>query len=190
VTTPYASPLRFTRTDAERRDPFRSWRRSDRAFFASGACHILASLFVQLHQHEGFVAEYLQPRDGALGSHMYATDGIWAFDFDGWTPKCEMLTVIARDYRRSNPAWDFDLIPVEGPVENHCAQLDLRSPQNFPHLPWARAYAYVGTFSADPPLTGDDKIPTCPACGAGPEGSDDCALCRALADTDTEDSDG
>lgn len=34
------------------------------------------------------------------------------------------------------------------------------------------------------------EIPTCPACGAGPEGSDDCALCRALADTDTEDSDG
>lgn len=34
------------------------------------------------------------------------------------------------------------------------------------------------------------EIRTCPACGAGPEGSDDCALCQALADTDTEDSDG
>jgi hypothetical protein len=104
VTTPYTSPLRFTRTDAERRDPFRSWRRSDRAFFASGACHILASLFVQLHHHQGFVAEYLQPRGGDPGSHMYATDGTWAFDFDGWTPKHEMLMVIAREYRSIYPS--------------------------------------------------------------------------------------
>jgi hypothetical protein len=126
MATPYTSPRQFTRTDEERRDPFRNWRRSDRAFFASGACHILASLFVQLHQHEGFIAEYLQPRGGVRGSHMYATDGTWVFDFDGWTPRSELLEVIPRDYRSTDPAWDFDLISVEGPIEDHCSRLRLR----------------------------------------------------------------
>jgi|GEM_PF-5547268 len=34
------------RTPEERRNTFKSWERDDRAFFASGACHILADLFV------------------------------------------------------------------------------------------------------------------------------------------------
>ena len=37
--------------------------------------------------------------------------------------------------------------------------------------------------------TTGQSIPTCPVCGAGPEGSDDCELCRALANTE-EESDG
>lgn len=44
----YKPSYLFDRTDEEKIDQFKSWARDDQAFFASGACHILAELFVQL----------------------------------------------------------------------------------------------------------------------------------------------
>jgi hypothetical protein len=41
----YKTSLLFDRTLRKRKDPFLSWQREDRAFFASGACHVLATLF-------------------------------------------------------------------------------------------------------------------------------------------------
>jgi hypothetical protein len=52
----------FDRTDEEKRNIFKSWARDDQSFFASGACHILAELFVQLHRHENFKMVHSQMR--------------------------------------------------------------------------------------------------------------------------------
>ena len=68
----YKPSYLFDRTPEEKRDMFKSWARSDQAFFASGACHILADLFVQLHQHEGYKMVHIKPAESFTGNHVYA----------------------------------------------------------------------------------------------------------------------
>lgn len=148
---PYTPTIHYTRTDSERRDPFLSWVRDDRAFFASGACHILASLFVQMHQHEGFRMEFLRPLHGMRGSHVYATDGTWAFDFDGWTPTKLLLASTSTAYRDAYPGWEYELTVINEPLDKFCAQNNHRPPQNFFHLPWERTYKYIESFSKSAP---------------------------------------
>jgi hypothetical protein len=41
----YQPGIVFKRTPEERADIFLAWKRDDKAFFAAGACHILAFLF-------------------------------------------------------------------------------------------------------------------------------------------------
>ena len=147
----YTSPLHFARTETERRDPFASWVREDRPFFASGASHILADLFIQLHRHEGFRAEYILPRWGKPGSHVYATNDIWCFDFDGWTRREELLTTVMRDHLAVDLDWECDVVRVVQPLEAFCATYGHRPPHSFPYLPWKRAYEYIGRFPLGPP---------------------------------------
>ncbi|HLZ14942.1 MAG TPA: hypothetical protein VKQ34_03020, partial [Candidatus Saccharimonadales bacterium] len=88
--TGYEPGLRYMRTDAEYRDPFLAWKRSDKAFFASGACHILAHMFLSLHFDEGFKLIYIRPKGKHPGNHLYASNDTWAFDFNGWTREAEL----------------------------------------------------------------------------------------------------
>lgn len=81
----YESGIHLTRTPHERRDQLASWRRSDRAFFASGACHILAYEMLRHLPAMQFYIETIRPRHGIAGTHAYVTDGEWAFDFNGWS---------------------------------------------------------------------------------------------------------
>jgi len=83
----------FRRTPAERADQELSWRRGDQAFFAAGACHILAFAFQHLHPDAGFSVIGLRKIGEAWVSHAYVSDGRWAFDHDGWTPEEELLAV-------------------------------------------------------------------------------------------------
>jgi hypothetical protein len=39
----------YRRTDLERRDQQVSWERPDKAFFAAGACHVLAWACLEVH---------------------------------------------------------------------------------------------------------------------------------------------
>lgn len=146
----YVPTLSYTRTDAERRDPFLSWKRSDEHFFASGACHILAFLFVQLHQHENFRAVLLRPKEGAPGTHVFATDGTWAFDFNGWTSEAELLRATRLSYETAYPGWDFDVVTISDSIEEFARQHNHRTPQNFAFLPWERAYTFIGRFDSSP----------------------------------------
>ncbi len=145
------STLPFTRSPEERRDPFLSWQRDDSAFFASGACHVLAFLFVQIHQHEGFRIEFLRPRNHDAGTHVFASDGDWCFDFNGWSLRNEFLEVNEHDYRSAYAGWSYDLIVVNEAIETFCLSNGLRTPQNFFHMPWVRAYHYIARFPPKPP---------------------------------------
>ncbi len=148
----YEPALRHTRTHAERADVLLAWERDDRAFFAAGACHILAHQFVSLHLGEGYEIVHIQPRGTMTGSHMYATNGEWAFDFNGWTRETELLDVHAEAYRTVDPDWDYDrIVLTEGLPEFLKHTNDFRPPEYFPELPWRRAHAYIHQFDRHPP---------------------------------------
>lgn len=159
TTTRYTPTLEHARTDEERRDPFLSWSRDDEAFFAAGACHILAFLFVQLHQHEGFEAVLLRPQGGAPGTHVFASDGRWAFDFNGWVRQEKLLKVTTAAYRAEWPNWRHDLVPLGPCIDQFCRQYAHRSPQCFAYLPWERAYRYLQRFPTSPPAAGRTRRP-------------------------------
>lgn len=135
--------IAFVRTDAERADEALSWARDDQRFFAAGACHILAFRFVE--RHPGFWPTLIRPRPADLpGNHVYATDGTRAFDFNGWSTAADLVRVNVAACSAQYPGWDHELIGLGGrTLEECCATYHHRRPDQFAHLPWARADAYL-----------------------------------------------
>jgi hypothetical protein len=146
----YKPSLLFERTAGELRDPFVSWARGDQAFFASGACHILAEMFRQLHYDEGFYLVHIKPAHGFTGNHVYATDGHWAFDHNGWTEESELLVITEEAYRKKYPGWTYERIVMNEDFEAYCKKNHHRLPWQFAYLPWERAYNYIQQFAPGP----------------------------------------
>lgn len=149
----YVSGLKYMRSPEESRDVFLAWKRPDKAFFASGACHILAHMFLSLHYGEQYQLIYIKPKQKNYpGNHMYASDGKWAFDFNGWTLEEELLEVTKKEFGDKYKGWDYTRIVIkEGLPEYLKHSNHLRGPEYFPQLPWERAYKYVKRFSYTPP---------------------------------------
>lgn len=149
----YEPGLAFFRTEAENRDPFLAWQRDDKAFFASGACHILAHVFLSLHIGEGYDLIFVEPIGKHPGNHLYASNGTWAFDFQGWTREAELLEATRKAYGAAYPGWDCQRIVIaEGlPAYIASGRHNLRSPEYFPYPPWERAYNYIKQFPPQPP---------------------------------------
>ena len=150
----YKPSLHFDRTPEQKRDMFISWARDDQSFFAAGACHILADLFVQLHQHEGFKMVYIKPADGLPGNHVYASNGEWAFDHNGWTKEADLLKATEEAYQQRYPGWGYTKHTVDS-LEDFCKTHNHRLPWQFAHLPWERAYTYIQQFGESPPGSED-----------------------------------
>jgi hypothetical protein len=74
-----------------KRDPQRRWSLPDRIFFAHGACHILAGVYLDDPPLAGFYAERIITGDGFAGSHIFVTDGVLAFDFHGYSSRARLL---------------------------------------------------------------------------------------------------
>ena len=152
----YKPSLLFDRTSEERRDPFLSWEREDQAFFAAGACHILTDMFIQLHQNENFAMIYIKPGKGHTGNHVYASNGNWAFDHNGWTREEELLAATEKAYKERYSGWNYERIvikPTIDALETFCKANNHRLPWQFAHLPWERAYHYIKQFPDTPPLS-------------------------------------
>ena len=143
----------YPRSDAQRRDPFLHWQMEDRAFFASGACHILAHIFLSLHLGEGYELIYIKPREPHPGNHLYASNGEWAFDFQGWTREAELLEMTRKVYGAALPGWDCERIVIKEGLPAHIAsgRHNLRPPEYFPYPPWERSYKYIKQFPPRPP---------------------------------------
>jgi hypothetical protein len=139
------------RTEEERRDQVPSWKRTDAAFFAAGACHVLAFRFLARHAGEMFAGIYLRPRNGLPGSHTYVSDGTWAFDFNGWTLEEVLLSESAADTRRRWPGWDFDRIVVEKSLDQFCVSWQHRLPSEYAGDVIRRADGYLDRLGAHPP---------------------------------------
>ena len=147
----YKPSYLFDRTPEQKRDIFLSWNRDDQSFFASGACHILASLFAQLHEHEGFYIVHIKPAKGYTGNHVYASNGTWAFDHNGWTLEKELLETTQKAFHSRYPKWNYERIVVKVTLEEFCRNTNHRQPWQYAHLPWERAYNYIAKFSPTPP---------------------------------------
>ena len=147
----YQPGIIYERTPEEYKDPFLAWQREDKAFFAAGACHILALMFLSLHLNEDFALIHIKPTHHKKGHHMYASDGTWAFDFNGWTLEEELLKAYEAAYKESYPDWEYERIEVKNDLPTYLLKNNHRPPEYFPYLPWERAYKYIKQFEPDPP---------------------------------------
>ncbi len=150
----YEPGVIYLRTQKEMRDPFVAWQRPDREFFAAGACHILAHMFLSLHHGEDYQLACIKPKGRLPGNHMYASNGTWAFDFNGWTLEEELLEVSAASWDQAYPGWQYERSIIKEGLPAYIAsgKHNLRAPEYFPYLPWERAYEYIKQFSKEPPV--------------------------------------
>lgn len=147
------SGLKYRCTPEELRDVFLSWARDDKAFFAAGACHILAHMFLSLHGGQGFELIYIKPTNGLPGNHIYVSNGTHAFDFNGWSIEEELIRVHKEAYTHENPEWDYDRIIIKEGLVKYLKHSDhLRPPEYYPELPWNRARNYIKQFPDSPEI--------------------------------------
>ncbi len=150
----YKPSYLFDRTDDEKRDIFKSWARDDQAFFASGGCHILAEMFVNLYKHENYKMIHIKPSGGFPGNHVYASNGEWAFDHNGWTKESELLKVTEHAFKERYPDWSYERLVIEptlSSLEDFCKKNNHRLPWQYAYLPWERANNYITKFDSTPP---------------------------------------
>lgn len=141
------------RTHAERQDQYLAWARADEAFFAAGACHILAFRFLCHHAGDRHHAVLLHPTGDLPGSHVYVSDGVWAFDFNGWTLESLLLATSTAECNRRWPAWGFEPIEVREDLDAFCERWSHRPPADFPFDVTKRADRYLERFPPVPPLS-------------------------------------
>jgi hypothetical protein len=147
----YKPGLLFERTLKERKDPFLFWNREDQAFFASGACHILAEMFRQLHYGENYSVVFIKPKNDLPGTRVYVTNGIWAFDHNGWTLEKELKRVTKAAYSEKYLAWSCEYVVVKDDLETFSRNNNHRQPWQYAYLPWERAHNYIKQFPNSPP---------------------------------------
>jgi hypothetical protein len=119
-------------------------RRGDQAFFAVGACHILAWEFVARHPSYRMVG--LRKVGEQDPSHVIATHGTWAFDHDGWTLEAELLAETAA----YEPSTAWELLPITTDLATFCANHRHRAPEYFHQDPRTRARAYIDRVPSSP----------------------------------------
>ncbi|TDC88872.1 hypothetical protein E1161_22665 [Saccharopolyspora aridisoli] len=128
-----------------------SWQRPDKAFFAAGACHILAFAFLETYPETGFFPVGLWSDVSKNPHHVYVIDGTWAFDHDGWTPHTELLatTHAAEPHTRYQPH------RIEPDLDLLCERYHHRARHQFALDPWQRALRYLDLF---PPPHTDRRV--------------------------------
>ena len=143
VRSPEAA-IRYRRTPEELARPELSWARADRAFFAAGACHILAYCARRRWPSRQLEMVYLRPADGHGGHHVWASNGKIAFDFNGWCVEAKLIHANEEACRAQASSWRYSLerIPCAD-VEAAFRSRRLRVPSEFPGDVLARAEAYI-----------------------------------------------
>ena len=142
----YEPSRRYARTAAERSDPLLSWQRPDKAFFAAGACHILAWAFLLRYPTLGFFPVGLRWPGRPVVFHVFATNGTTAFDHDGWTPEVEVISVTLADEAPFDPGRAIERVRLDRDLQRVCTEHNMRSPSDFAFDPWQRAFAYLDGF--------------------------------------------
>ncbi|MDQ0316133.1 hypothetical protein [Amorphus orientalis] len=126
----------------------------DRVFFACGACHILAYAFLEQHGEKGWQAVWIKPAAGHTGNHIFATDGVRAFDYHGVCDRGRLLSHYWRRARLHHPGWDATLetldaeILIAGPASRQIDGLWLRGPSEYFQDALPRARAFLDRFPA------------------------------------------
>jgi hypothetical protein len=126
-----------------------SWHRPDRPFFAAGACHILAGVFLKAYAGSDFRPFLIAPEPGFRGSHVFVADARFVFDYHGYSQRDRYLLHHGEKMRRFFSGWRGRLIelfcsPLE---EDFCREYRHRSPAGYLHDPLPRALTYLRRFS-------------------------------------------
>jgi hypothetical protein len=133
----------YRRTPEQRADQRLAWERSDEAFFAAGACHILAFTFVATYPDAGYEIYALRSVGGEYPWHVYVSDGTWAFDFAGYTREEEVLAV-----SRSQSGGEVERLHIADDLTTFCENNDHRVPSKYWADPVPRAREYLARFDA------------------------------------------
>jgi hypothetical protein len=135
-------------------DPLRNWNRSDRAFFAAGACHILAHCFLERFPDAGFSPILLLPRDGFRGSHVFVSDGITAFDYHGFSDENRLVASMVGKLRRRFPGWQGEMFSISNSLTGRefCERYSHRMLHQYLHDPLPRAEAFLARLLVKHPL--------------------------------------
>jgi len=132
----------FRRTQAERDDQHLSWARSDRAFFAAGACHILAWSIREMYAERELAIGSIRRVGAEQVFHTYATWDRWTFDHSGW----HRFPAIVE----ANEAYDggpLESVRIEDDLTAFCARHHHRMPEQYWANPSSRARGYITQFS-------------------------------------------
>ena len=140
------------RSEAAKCDPVQSWNRPERAFFAAGACHILADAFLRRFSASSFRAVLIHPHNAGRGSHVFVSDGNTVFDYHGFSSHAHFIRFYFRHLQRRFPGWQADLIPLSDPPASaeFCRRYQHREPSQFLRDPMARAEAFLSHLLAKP----------------------------------------
>jgi len=136
------------RSDEAKRDLVKSWNRPDRPFFAAGACHILAGVFLRSSLKSGFQALFIEPETGFRGGHVLVSNGETVFDYQGYSKQEDFLAHFFLKIRRHFPRWQGVVHRLEdSPMEEpFCREYQYRRPDQYLHDPIPRALAYLQRF--------------------------------------------
>jgi len=131
-----------------------SWHRPDRAFFAAGACHILADVFLRRFEGRGFAAKLILPAPGLRGTHVFVSDGTTAFDYHGVSLESRLLESFFRKIARRFPGWQGNIVPICGsPADaEFCGQYNHRMPHQYLHDPVPRAERFLDRLLVKTPV--------------------------------------
>ena len=130
-------------------------------FFAAGACHILAYVFLERYPDAGFKPIWMKPGKGFIGNHIIVTDGEAAFDYHGWSTLPALVAHAKAKAGRWWPGWNAELIELPADVlvsEQKSRTYDglwLREPTQYLHDALARAHAFLARFRG-PTARGSD----------------------------------
>lgn len=138
----------YRRTQAERDDQLLSWQRTDRAFFAAGACHILAWTCRALYPSRSIGITAVRAQDEDQVFHAFATWNDWAFDHSGWH-SADALVAANQDF----VGYPLVRVDITTDLAGFCRQHYHRLPHEYHHDPRPRAREYVRRF--DPPWSRD-----------------------------------
>lgn len=123
------------------------WKQSDRIFFGFGACHILAGVFLSTQKANGWYGEWIKPNIGFSGNHIYATNGLFAFDFHGYSLRRQLTEKYWKGQKKLQFDWDATIEKVDFPLLD-TAELNKRNhlgPDQYYGDPIRRAKRFIAT---------------------------------------------
>ncbi|MBU2712018.1 hypothetical protein [Zooshikella harenae] len=131
-----------------KKHPKKRWNQPDRTFFGFGACHILASVYLEKFTDKGFYALRIMPKAGFYGNHIFVTDGIVAFDFHGYSLKSQLIAHFWKGWAERNPGWEACIEVVDFPLLETASlnQRKMLGPNQYLHSPIERAEKFLNRF--------------------------------------------
>jgi len=134
----------FRRTPIERSDQRVAWQRTEEAFFAAGACHVLAWVCRDSYPQQQIELAAVRFTGTQQVIHTFATWSGWAYDHSGWNPEPELL-----DVNEAFEGHPLERVAITTSLSDFCEEHSHRMPDQYWSDPLPRACDYVTRH--DPP---------------------------------------